>query len=1161
MFVKHILSKINFAKPYFIIGIDGPTASGKTYLADRLVRALDKEGITSFVYRLDWRLIERRLRENEADIFVGNNSKFQYEAGYHMDMKPAFDFMNYFTSNFADGREIKLTNLYNRASGGKCDGASEFVMREKMVLIIEGHYTHLPDFNRHIDYNLLLLAQPSELLKRKTERAGSYRNDHKIAEYFRYVDMPSFYHYSEMHFTAFDNVADNTNYNSPVFCTKEEIIPFLKLFNNDTGFEKLTITSDFFSLSELRNIKLQEKLKNLLEKLFDFDIEAAKLYGLAEVSRQKSFEQLLKDILENLNVRLLYCDFKDLYSDNPEYFLGIDLDGIKVIFQADKFKIRIVLLLHFTRKVYELDRVFADFSFKIDVNELNYKKLKVSVSDNNKLLVPNSVFLNNKLSLEQTDIIFTENSNPVIFFDDILNTNFCFLYRCNTEVELKFWNDIFNFLGFYIRRNGLFILVTNDSVKDFCKSLFQTELFSVECQHDNQIPIAEYNQSLNKIGLEFKDGIITGELNSARGFKNLFVDADYYHRKLLMNWLLKNHGDKLIFDKLSLKRLVNNLPSYLSDFYFALSLRESSAIPFFTCYDLRDYSLDISSYFKIGSEENTAFGIQVSQNAIDYDDGYLQVEEPSFFAQKLEKNLIYFLIKNPEKSLPLWSAGIDHASSQKDKPEGKTKRFISNALSYAYVNSVCLDFESLLDKSDGNLSRVKALLTDWLDSIPKDAEIEIVTGEKINLLSYGDFEKISNLIYNGLCEKGFINSRFLLGPALGTLHHRESANCSPHVSKEIFDKTVKSSCVGNVLHGTSFTSNDDISEFVNQHCIRVNFAGQYLNRMVKSFPENILNEFGNNQTDRKIAFSRSEKLLQEFTEDDYKKTYSEIRKLFIDHKEVMKMISLSDNELEYFKDPVLKLSDKILDIICEKCLMDVKDSKNDNPQDIDLFASMIEVPDSEFKNNLAYRVYNAGIRYFHIDVGDGIYIQREISGIEKIKYLKEKFGDIKIHAHLMAKFTADDYSLIEKYCEVGVDVLYVYNDSFNNIHNLEFALNLIKSLSVKPGLIVKHDEDYMEAKFDFIKSCDIHNIMFMGVESGRGGQKFNTNVFKSIREYRSKATNQNYQLLIEVDGGLTEKIAFECKNAGADFLSGWSYFMIHGEDNLEKTIQNLLHKI
>ena len=56
-----------------IIGIDGPTAVGKTILANRIASKIKKN---VFIFRLDWTLKNRKFRENKLKFYKPHLSQF-----------------------------------------------------------------------------------------------------------------------------------------------------------------------------------------------------------------------------------------------------------------------------------------------------------------------------------------------------------------------------------------------------------------------------------------------------------------------------------------------------------------------------------------------------------------------------------------------------------------------------------------------------------------------------------------------------------------------------------------------------------------------------------------------------------------------------------------------------------------------------------------------------------------------------------------------------------------------------------------------------------------------------------------------------------------------------------------------------------------------------
>ena len=82
---KKILSFKKEDRP-IIIGIDGPTAAGKTYLSKDLKSLLKSNFNSIWICQLDWTLKSRKYRSDSLKFFKKQNIKFHYESQDHMDL-------------------------------------------------------------------------------------------------------------------------------------------------------------------------------------------------------------------------------------------------------------------------------------------------------------------------------------------------------------------------------------------------------------------------------------------------------------------------------------------------------------------------------------------------------------------------------------------------------------------------------------------------------------------------------------------------------------------------------------------------------------------------------------------------------------------------------------------------------------------------------------------------------------------------------------------------------------------------------------------------------------------------------------------------------------------------------------------------------------------
>ncbi|MBQ6785319.1 MAG: ribulose-phosphate 3-epimerase, partial [Clostridia bacterium] len=88
--------------------------------------------------------------------------------------------------------------------------------------------------------------------------------------------------------------------------------------------------------------------------------------------------------------------------------------------------------------------------------------------------------------------------------------------------------------------------------------------------------------------------------------------------------------------------------------------------------------------------------------------------------------------------------------------------------------------------------------------------------------------------------------------------------------------------------------------------------------------------------------------------------------------------------------------------------------------------------------------------------------------------------------------------------------------------------------SVKPGTPA-------EAIFPYLELVDM--VLVMTVEPGFGGQSFMADMMPKARAIRDEITKRGLDVMVEVDGGISEKNAALCAENGIDVLvSGSTIF-------------------
>ena len=180
------------------------------------------------------------------------------------------------------------------------------------------------------------------------------------------------------------------------------------------------------------------------------------------------------------------------------------------------------------------------------------------------------------------------------------------------------------------------------------------------------------------------------------------------------------------------------------------------------------------------------------------------------------------------------------------------------------------------------------------------------------------------------------------------------------------------------------------------------------------------------------------------------------------------------------------------------------------------------------------RVKTDGAKWLHVDIMDGHFVPNLSFGYSWVKAMR-KITDLVLDVHLMID-TPIKYA--EEFCKAGADYLtiHVEADTPENIHK---TIDLIRSLGVKPGVVVKPNTP-AEAVAPYLDKIDL--VLVMTVEPGFGGQKFMAHMMPKVQELRRMIDEVNPDCYLEVDGGVDLTTGEICKENGANVLVAGSAF-------------------
>ena len=189
-----------------------------------------------------------------------------------------------------------------------------------------------------------------------------------------------------------------------------------------------------------------------------------------------------------------------------------------------------------------------------------------------------------------------------------------------------------------------------------------------------------------------------------------------------------------------------------------------------------------------------------------------------------------------------------------------------------------------------------------------------------------------------------------------------------------------------------------------------------------------------------------------------------------------------------------------------------------------------------------------GCKWLHVDIMDGHFVPNMSFGYSLVQSMRP-VTDLVLDVHLMID-TPIKYA--ENFCKAGADYLTIHVEA-DTPENIKKTLELIRSMGVKPGIVVK-PKTPAEAIAPYLPLVDL--VLVMTVEPGFGGQKFMADMMPKLKQLRAMLDEVNPACHLEVDGGVDLVTGEVCKENGADVLvAGSAYFKATDKADFIKQIE------
>jgi ribulose-phosphate 3-epimerase len=190
-------------------------------------------------------------------------------------------------------------------------------------------------------------------------------------------------------------------------------------------------------------------------------------------------------------------------------------------------------------------------------------------------------------------------------------------------------------------------------------------------------------------------------------------------------------------------------------------------------------------------------------------------------------------------------------------------------------------------------------------------------------------------------------------------------------------------------------------------------------------------------------------------------------------------------------------------------------------------------------------VQEAGADWIHVDVMDGHFVPNITVGPLIVSAVK-KVARVPLDVHLMI---SDPDRYLEEFQAAGADILAVHAEACPHLHR---TLTRIRELGMRAGVALNPSTSLEVVKY-VLAQTDM--IVIMTVNPGFGGQSFIKTMLPKVQALREMINNSGYDVLIQVDGGVSPETAPDLARSGADvFVAGSAVF---GHPPYEEVIKKL----